>query len=52
MQTSAAEDLLNNVENLAIAVGEVLVTATSSNSSNGTSRTITRENIGMYLLCY
>ena len=49
MQTSAAEDLLSNVENLAIAVGDVLVTANSTNSSNGTSKTITRENIGTYM---
>ena len=51
MQESAAEDLLNNVENLALAVGEVLVTSASTNVSNETSRTITRENIGILLYC-
>ena len=51
MQESAAEDLLNNVENLALAVGEVLVTSASTNVSNETSRTITRENIGILLMC-
>ena len=47
MPESAAEYLLNNVEYLAVAVGEVLVKRASTNVSNKTSRAIKRKNIGI-----
>ena len=46
MQIAAAEDLLYNVENLAIAVGDVLVTDISTNNIIDISTTIARNNIG------
>ncbi|XP_065894114.1 uncharacterized protein [Dysidea avara] len=45
MQLSVGEDLLQNTENFAIAVGDVLTTAISTNATNETSRTIERQNI-------
>ena len=49
MQSSAAEDLLENVENLAVAVGDVLVTAASTNATDNTNRTIEKDNISTYV---
>ena len=46
MPESAAEYLLSNVENLAVAVGEVLVKSASTNVGNKTNR-IERRNIGI-----
>ena len=53
MQASTAEDLLGNVETLAVTVGEVLLTSTSTNSSKEINKSVTytgkNENIGMYV---
>ena len=50
MQLPVGEDLLQNIENFAVAIGEVLTAAISTNTTNETSRTIERENIGMYVV--
>ena len=47
MQLTVAEDLLRNIENLAIAIGDVLE-ITSSNTSNR-SITINQKNIGKHI---
>ena len=47
MQSTVAEDLLRNTENLAIVIGDVF-DATSDDISNN-MMTINHENIGMYL---
>ena len=52
MQLSVGEDLLQNTENFAIAVGDVLTTAISTNATNETSRTIERQNIGVLQMYY
>ena len=43
MQLPVAEDLLRNIENLAVVIGDVL----DATSGNITSMSITQENIGM-----
>ena len=50
MQSTVAEDLLRNTENLAIVIGDVL-DATSGDISNN-MMTINHENIGTYVLVY
>ena len=47
-----AEDLLRNVENLAVGVGDVLKTAISTNVSTEPNKTIPRNNMGMYMYMY
>jgi len=42
-----AEDLLRNTENLAVVVGDVLMTTAVNNTGNS-SKTITRQNLGDY----
>ena len=45
------EDLLQNTEDFAIAVGDVLTAAVSTNSTNQTRNfTIIRDNIGRYAI--
>ena len=51
MQLPVGEDLLQNIENFAVAVGEVLSAAITNNATDNTSRTIERQNFGICYKC-
>ena len=51
MQLPIGEDLLQNIENFAVAVGGVLTVAISTNATNDTSRTVERQNFSMCYKC-
>ena len=51
MQLPVGQDLLQNIENFAVAFGEVLIAAISTNATNDTSRTIERQNFSMCYKC-
>ena len=44
----SAEDLLINIENFAMVIGDVLIATSSSDNTATANKTITRENIGNY----
>jgi len=48
MQLRVAEDLLRNTENFAMAIGDILAAAISTNATNEASITIKRQNIGVW----
>ena len=47
MRLPVGEDLLQIIENLAAAIGDILIAAVSANITNQTNITIERDNIGM-----
>ena len=50
MQMPVAEDLLRNIENFVITIGDVLNASNSEGLNDEDNVTITKKNIGTYVL--